>query len=104
MALALTICPAFAQFPPPGIYQCVDVSGAPFGTLTLLVAGDYTFDSDTGVGGKGQVASSGNSVDAISGPLADMGLSGSFTLDARGEASFLFTTTTGSVICALPVV
>ncbi len=100
--LALTTAPAWAQFPPPGIYQCVDMDGAAFGTLTLLVAGDYQFASGTIVGGSGQVASSGNSVNAVSGPLADIGLSGSFTTDERGDASFMFTTTLGSVLCALP--
>ena len=94
--------PAYAQFPPPGIYQCVDMNGGAFGTLTLQVAGDYQFDTKVTVGGSGQVASSGNSVNAVSGPLADLGLSGSFTLDDRGEASFMFTTNMGSVLCALP--
>lgn len=100
--LALTTAPAFAQFPPPGVYQCADMNGAAFGTLTLLVAGDYDFSSSTTVGGSGQVASSGNSVNALTGPLADMDLNGSFTTDDRGEASFMFSTTLGSVLCALP--
>ena len=100
--LALTTAPAFAQFPPPGVYQCVDMNGAAFGTLTLLVAGDYDFASSATVGGTGQVASSGNSVNALTGPLADIDLSGSFTTDERGDASFMFTTTLGSVLCALP--
>lgn len=91
-----------AQFPPPGVYQCIDMNGASFGTLTLLVAGDYDFTSSQTIGGTGQVASSGSSVNAISGPLADINLNGSFTLDERGEASFMFTTTLGSVLCALP--
>ncbi|MET3926409.1 hypothetical protein [Devosia sp. 2618] len=101
-ALALTTLPALAQFPPPGIYQCVDMSGRAFGTLTLLVAGDYDFQSKVTLGGTGQVASSGNSVSAVSGPLADIDLKGSFTTEANGEASFMFTTTLGSVLCALP--
>ena len=101
-AFVLTTAPALAQFPPPGIYQCVDMNGAAFGTLTLLVAGDYDFASSITIGGSGQVASSGNSVNALSGPLADIDLSGSFTLDERGEASFMFTTSLGSVLCALP--
>jgi len=94
--------PALAQFPPPGVYQCVDMSGNAFGILTLQVAGDYQFDSATSVGGSGQVASSGNSVNAVSGPLADIGLTGSFTTDDTGEASFMFSTDMGSVLCALP--
>lgn len=100
--LCATTLPTLAQFPPPGIYQCVDMNGAAFGTLTLQVAGDYQFDSKVTVGGGGQVASSGNSVNALSGPLADLGLTGSFTTDAQGEASFMFTTNMGSVLCALP--
>ena len=94
--------PALAQFPPPGVYQCVDMDGKAFGILTLQVAGDYQFQSPITVGGSGQVASSGNSVNALSGPLADIGLTGSFTTDAKGEASFMFTTNMGSVLCALP--
>ncbi len=100
--LVLTTAPAFAQFPPPGVYQCVDMSGDAFGTLTLLVAGDYDFTSSATVGGSGQVASSGNSVHALTGPLADIDLNGSFTTDDQGEASFMFSTTLGSVLCALP--
>ena len=101
-ALVLTTAPAFAQFPPPGVYQCVDMNGAAFGTLTLLVAGDYEFTSSAAVGGSGQVASSGNSVNALTGPLADIDLNGSFTSNERGDASFMFSTTLGSVLCALP--
>jgi hypothetical protein len=101
-AFALATTPAFAQFPPPGVYQCVDMKGAAFGILTLFVAGDYEFTSGVTIGGSGQVASSGNSVNALSGPLADIDLSGSFSMDGRGEASFMFTTTLGSVLCAVP--
>lgn len=101
-ALVALTAPALAQFPPPGVYQCVDMNGAPFGTLTLLVAGDYDFVSKVTIGGTGQVASAGNSVNALSGPLADIDLKGSFSTDERGEASFIFTTTLGSVLCALP--
>lgn len=103
MALGLTIAPAFAQFPPPGIYQCVDMSGKAFGILSLQVAGDYEFLSPVTVGGTGQVASSGNSVTAVSGPLADIDLAGSFSTDANGVASFMFNSTLGSVLCAVPV-
>jgi hypothetical protein len=94
--------PALAQFPPPGVYQCVDMKGAAFGILALQAAGDYQFASSATIGGNGQVASSGNSVTAVTGPLADIGLSGSFTTDARGQASFMFTSTLGSVLCATP--
>ena len=100
--LALTTTPALAQFPPPGIYRCVDMNGTAFGTLTLLVAGDYEFSSKTTIGGSGQVASSGNSVNALTGPLEDIKMNGSFTIDERGNASFMLTTTLGSVLCALP--
>jgi hypothetical protein len=100
-ALLATTAPALAQFPPPGVYLCVDMAGAPFGTLSLFAAGAYEFKAADGIGGSGQVASSGNSVDAVSGPLADIDLSGSFTTDAAG-ASFTFTTLQGSVFCALP--
>lgn len=101
-ALVLTTAPAFAQFPPPGVYQCVDMGGKAFGVLTLLVAGDYAFQSSVTVGGTGQVASAGNSVSAVSGPLADIDLKGSFTTDTDGAASYMFTTTLGSVLCAVP--
>ena len=101
-ALALTTAPALAQFPPPGVYQCVDMAGKAFGILNLQVAGDYDFAASDGIGGSGQVASAGNSVTAVSGPLADIDLSGSFTTDAAGNASFMFTTSLGSMLCALP--
>lgn len=99
--LVLLAGPAFAQFPPPGIYACVDAGGASVGTLTLFVAGDYQFKSAS-VDGKGQVASAGPSVNAISGPLADVHLSGSFSTDARGEAVFVFDTDGGKWQCSLP--
>ena len=101
-AITLASVPAFAQFPPPGIYQCVDMAGKAFGTLNLQVAGDYEFSSSDSIGGKGQVASAGNSVSAVSGPLADIALSGSFTTDEQGDTSFIFTTSLGSVLCAVP--
>ncbi|UJW85304.1 hypothetical protein [Devosia sp. SL43] len=101
IVLAATVH-AFAQFPPPGVYLCVDMNGASFGVLTLQVAGDYAFSSDATIGGSGQIASSGNSVNALSGPLADIDLTGSFTTDERGEATFTFSTTLGSLLCGLP--
>jgi hypothetical protein len=103
LALAVLTAPAYAQFPPPGVYQCVDMDGAGFGVLTLSPAGDYDFATKGAIiGGSGQIASAGNSVNALSGPLADIDLAGSFSTDARGEASFMFTTTQGSVLCAVP--
>ncbi len=95
------VTPALAQFPPPGVYLCVDMNGGAFGTLSLSPAGEYDFQSADGIGGSGRLASSGSSVNAISGPLADIDLSGSFTTGARG-AEFMFSTLEGSVLCALP--
>ena len=101
VCIALTT-PAMAQFPPPGIYNCVTADGAAFGTLTLLVAGDYDLKSDVVAGGTGQVASAGPSVNALTGPLADIHLTGSFTTDDRGEAVFIFDTDKGRMQCSLP--
>ena len=101
-AFALTTAPALAQFPPPGIYQCINLEGEAFGVLTLLVGGDYQFTSDVTTEGDGQVASSGNNVRALSGPLADIELSGSFTPDPQDNAFFMFGTTLGGVMCAVP--
>lgn len=101
--IALTL-PALGQFPPPGIYACVDATGAAFGTLTLFVAGDYELASDVVASGTGQVASSGANVNALTGPLAEMHLTGSFSTDERGEAVFLFETDVGELQCALPAV
>lgn len=103
-ATLIALCaatPAMAQFPPPGVYQCVDMNGGAFGTLSLSPAGEYDFQAADGIGGSGQLASAGNSVNAISGPLADINLSGSFTTGARG-AEFMFSTLEGSVLCAQP--
>lgn len=103
LALAALTAPALAQFPPPGVYQCVDMDGGPFGILTLSPAGDYDLATKGAIiGGSGQIASAGNSVNALSGPLADIDLKGSFTTDAKGAVSFMFTTTLGSVLCAVP--
>jgi hypothetical protein len=99
--IALTL-PALAQFPPPGVYACVDATGATFGTLTLFVAGDYDFASEVVPSGMGQVASSGANVNALTGPLAEIHLTGSFSTDERGEAVFLFETDRGKLQCALP--
>jgi hypothetical protein len=102
VALALTTAPALAQFPPPGVYHCIDAEGVDYGTLTLLVAGDYDFQSADHASGTGQVASSGPSVNALTGPLADIHLSGSFSTDESGEAVFIFDTDDGRLQCALP--
>ncbi len=73
--LLLAATPAFAQFPPPGIYRCTTADGAPVGTLSLFAAGDYQFSvardasfaekaGDPG-NGKGQLASASTSVTAL---------------------------------------
>lgn len=87
--------PAMAQFPPPGVYACADATGANVGTLTLLVAGDYAFAAPDGSNGSGQVASAASSVDPLSGPLKDMGLTGAFETDASGNTMFRFTGSDG---------
>ncbi|MBS3849313.1 hypothetical protein KD146_11460 [Devosia sp. BSSL-BM10] len=99
--LALT-APALAQFPPPGIYVCIDGHGAAFGTLSLFVAGDYDIASEAIPRGQGQVTSSGSHVTAQSGPLADIGLTGHFVTDDYGDTVFDFETSMGALKCALP--
>lgn len=102
-ALALTTAPALAQFPPPGIYQCINLDGEDFGVLTLLVGGDYQFTSDMTAEGSGQIASSGNSVRAVTGPLADIELAGSYVIDLNGNAFFMLGATLGGISCAVLV-
>jgi hypothetical protein len=94
LGLFLLATPALAQFPPPGIYACTS-NGAPFGELTLLVAGDYSFRAADGTIGTGQVASAGTDVDAISGPLKALGLKGAFLTDDVGATTFRFTGISG---------
>ena len=101
MLLALT-SPALAQFPPPGIYVCIDEHGAAFGTLSLFVAGDYDIASEVIPRGQGQVTSSGTQVTAQSGPLAEIALHGFFVTDSYGETEFTFETSLGGIRCALP--
>ena len=99
LPLLLLATPALAQFPPPGIYACTS-SGAPFGELTLFVAGDYAFKGADGATGAGQVASAGSDVDALSGPLAALHLQGAFGTDDMGKTTFRFTNPDGlEVIC-----
>jgi hypothetical protein len=99
--MCLTL-PALAQFPPPGIYHCTDETGESFGMLTLFVAGDYDFATEHMPRGQGQMASSGPQVQAMSGPLADIGVKGSFVTDTQGDTVFDFVTSLGAVRCALP--
>jgi hypothetical protein len=101
--LVLTTTSAFAQFPPPGVYQCINLDGEDFGVLTLLVGGDYQFSSDVIAEGTGQIASSGNSVRAVSGPLADIELAGSFVIDLNDNAFFMLGATVGGISCAVLV-
>lgn len=102
-ALALIATPALAQFPPPGVYLCIDARGAVVGTWNLFVAGDYEFTAESGASGKGQVSSAGATVQALSGPLADMHVKGSFTTDeASGETKFALTSDKGDLRCGLP--
>ena len=89
-AFALLATPALAQFPPPGVYACVSENGANLGELTLFVAGDYSFKNVDGNSGSGQVASAGNDVNPLSGPLKDMQLTGVFGTDDTGKTTFRF--------------
>ena len=95
--LALLATPALAQFPPPGIYTCVDANGAKLGVLSLLAAGDYQWDTPDGKSATGQVSSASTSVTALSGPLADQHWSGQFA--QAGKTSFAFKTDAGAVSC-----
>lgn len=88
--LSLLATPALAQFPPPGVYACAESSGAPVGTLTLFVAGDYSLQSPDGISKGGQVASAGSDVNPLTGPLKDMELVGTFFTDETGETIFQF--------------
>ena len=98
-ALILLATPALAQFPPPGIYACVTNDGTPWGELTLLVAGDYSFvDTATGLAFTGQLASAGNDVTPASGILDERRLRGVFETDDTGKTTFRFDGPEGLVI------
>lgn len=98
LPLLLLATPALAQFPPPGIYACVNVNGGQVGSLSLLVAGDYQFDDAGGKSFTGQIASASTSVEALTGSLADQHWKGSFSTEA-GKTTFVFTTDVGKVTC-----
>jgi hypothetical protein len=98
LALILLATPALAQFPPPGVYACVNVNGEAVGRLTLLVAGDYGFDDVTGKSATGQVASAGTGVEALTGVLKDQHWHGEFATEA-GVTTFVFETDVGKVTC-----
>jgi hypothetical protein len=97
-ALILAATPALAQFPPPGIYPCrTDLDQPALGTLSLLVAGDYQWAAN-GTSATGQIASAGNIVEAVTGPLADQHWRGSYS-EHGSETVFSFATDIGNVIC-----
>jgi hypothetical protein len=97
LALIFAVTPALAQFPPPGIYACTDEAGTALGTISLLVAGDYQWDAN-GSSTTGQVASAGDSVEALTGPLGDQHWRGGFSTEL-GETVFVFDTDTGKITC-----
>lgn len=98
--ISLFATPALAQFPPPGVYDCISENGANLGELTLFVAGDYSFKNVDGNSASGQVASAGTDVNPLSGPLKDMQLTGMFATDDSGKTTFRFTGADGlEVIC-----
>ena len=100
-ALILLATPVLAQFPPPGVYACVDAGGTSLGELTLFVAGDYSFKDAAGNSASGQVASAGSDVNPVSGPLRDMELTGVFGTDDTGRTVFKFTGPAGQdVTCS----
>ena len=98
LTIAALTAPALAQFPPPGIYSCVEANGDKVGALSLLVAGDYQWQPVGGNMENGQVASASNSVEALSGPLADQHWKGTFSSEA-GATTFVFATDAGQVVC-----
>jgi hypothetical protein len=97
-ALIVFTAPAFAQFPPPGIYVCTAETGDKLGSLSLLVAGDYQWQTPDGKSVTGQVASASTSVEALTGPLADQHWKGAFETDA-GKTTFVLQTDAGKVTC-----
>jgi hypothetical protein len=95
VVLVLSATPALAQFPPPGVYACVAETGEELGELNLFVAGDYSFKNVDGNSASGQIASAGSDVTPLSGPLKDMGLSGTFGTDEAGATVFELTGSDG---------
>jgi hypothetical protein len=63
----------------------------------LLVPGDYQWDAN-GQTHIGQIASSGSSVEALTGPLGEDKWHGSFVTQ-MDQTMFVFETTSGQVIC-----
>jgi hypothetical protein len=100
LLLALFATPAFAQFPPPGDYACVDAAGKALGTMLLLPAGDYLWTGVDGVTLQGQMTSSGVSVRAISGVLLDaFHLTGSYATNILQVTTFVFDSDVGRIEC-----
>ena len=97
LPLLVLATPALAQFPPPGVYDCKSPDGTRLGTLSLLVGGDYQWDTAGATSG-GQVASSGSTVDALTGVLADQHWQGSF-LTQMDRTMFSFETDAGPIVC-----
>ena len=98
LTLVALTSPALAQFPPPGVYTCDDAKGAELGTISLLVAGDYQWQTLDGGAVSGQMTSASTSVEALNGPLADQHWKGDFSTDA-GKTTFVFNTDSGKVTC-----
>lgn len=101
--LVLVATPAFAQFPPPGVYVCVGPDNTAFGELALLPAGDYDLTTPDGASHTGQIASAGTNVRALSGTLFDdYHLTGAFGQDQSGNVVFAFTSDIGEIGCGPP--
>lgn len=97
LPLLVLATPALAQFPPPGVYDCRGFDGTRLGTLSLLVGGDYRWDAGK-VTSTGQVASSGSTMEALTGVLADQHWQGSF-LTQMDRTMFSFETDAGPIVC-----
>jgi hypothetical protein len=98
LTVIILASPALAQFPPPGIYSCAGETGDKLGTISLLVAGDYQWQTPDGKSVTGQVASASSNVEALTGPLADQHWKGAFETVA-GKTTFVFSTDGGKVVC-----
>ena len=98
LTVIILASPALAQFPPPGIYSCAGETGDKLGTISLLVAGDYQWQTPDGKSVTGQVASASSNVEALTGPLADQHWKGAFETVA-GKTTFVFSTDSGKVVC-----
>lgn len=101
VAIMAATTPSLAQFPPPGVYNCVDTLGGTVGMLALLPAGDYEYTLPNDAAWQGQMSSSGNAVRALTGGLAtEYRFEGSFETDAQGVTRFAFSSNIGPLTCA----